>query len=209
MVSKSRFLLLLSVLGLVGLMGPAASWANKVPPPPTPGPDPASICDAVAGNIVTNCGFEASATVATGWTLSDTVDTFVDTVPNSGVQSLAMGTVGADGTVSQLLNTVAGNGYNISFYLASDGGTPSDFSAMFGATTLVSLTNTAAGAYTLYSFHEFATSASTLLNFNERNDPGFWELDDVSVVSTPEPGSLGLLSCGLVGLLGWVKKTRK
>lgn len=212
MVSKSRLLLLLCVLGLVGLMGPATSWANKVPTPGAPGPDPPSICDAIAGNIVTNCGFEAGAT-ATGWTFGGNTGFLgVDTTPanaNSGNNSLFMGAVGSDGTVSQSLGTVAGNGYNISFYLQSDGGTPSDFSASFGAATLMSLTNTPAGAYILYSFHQFASSGSTLLNFSERNDPGFWHLDDVSVVSTPEPGSLGMLSFGLVGLVGWIKKTRK
>jgi hypothetical protein len=221
-MSKSRFLLLPCALGLVGLMVPATSWANKVAPPNTPAPDPASVCDAIAGNIVTNCGFEADLN-ATGWTIVDLGgNTFVaqafDTGPNSGTNFLALGAVGSqngggDGSVSQLLSTVTGDHYLISYYLASDGGTPSEFSASFGATTLGStLTNTPAGPYILYSFVASAGSSSTLLNFNERNDPSWWGLDDVSVVNLPEPSSLVLFGTGLLGLAIlplFGKKTRR
>jgi hypothetical protein len=166
----------------------------------------ASICDAIPGNIVTNCGFETGD--FTGWTVVDGSDeTFVegssfDTGPNSGNFFAALGAVGSDGSVSQTLTTVPGQTYNFSFWLASDGGLPNDFTAQWNGTGLISLLDTPATAYTLYSFTETAVSSSTTITFLERNDPSWWGLDDVSVVATaatPEPGTLSG-SCLLLGL---------
>jgi hypothetical protein len=58
-MSKSRCLLALVVLGSITLV-PVTSGANAIHP------DPASICDHVAGNLVKNCGFETGN--LTDWT---------------------------------------------------------------------------------------------------------------------------------------------
>jgi Carbohydrate binding domain len=171
----------------------------------------ASICDGIAGNIVTNCGFETGD--FTGWTAVDgSGNTFVagafDTGPNSGNSFAALGAVGTDGTVSQTLTTIPGQTYDFSFWLASDGGLPNDFTAQWDGADLVSLAATPATPYVLYSFIETASSTSTAINFIERNDPGFWGLDDVSVVATPEPSNL-VESCLLVGLMVVVYKRRR
>lgn len=189
------------LLGLLVLAVPSALLAQKAPSG-APGVDPPSICTAIAGNIVTNCGFETGNT--SGWAVVDASGfTFASpgAFANSGNFGLAMGAVAANGTVSQVLNTVAGQTYDFSFFLRSDGGTPSDFSVQWGGATIFGpLVNTPAGGYVQHSFVETATGAATVLNFTERNDPGFWGLDDVSVVATPEPGSLVLTFVGLLGL---------
>jgi hypothetical protein len=128
--------------------------------------------------------------------------------PNSGSFWAALGNVGSDGTISQTLSTVIGQTYTVSFYFASDGGTPNDFSAFFGSDVLFSTANEPAHGYQLYTFSEVATSASTVLQFNERNDPSYLALDDISV-STPEPSSILLLmTVVLLSAVRFLKRAR-
>jgi len=186
-----------STFALALLCGLAASLAAA--------PIEPSVCTGVAGNIVTNCGFETGS--FTGWTVVDPTfntviesDNFDGIGPFSGNFFAALGAVGADGSVSQTLATTPGQTYDFGFWLASDGGAPSDFTAEWNGTSVVSLANTPAGPYSLFDFTETATSASTTISFLERNDPGFWGLDDVFVTTaTPEPSSL--FSCVLLALM--------
>jgi hypothetical protein len=199
MLSKLQTLFSLVFLSVLSLMLPSVAYAGS--------------CYAVAGNLVVNCGFETGD--FTGWTGTNLNVTGVVTAgfdgfnPNSGTYFAALGNVGSDGILSQTqaLATVVGQAYDISFYLASDGGTPSDFSASFGSTLLLSLTNTPPTGYILYSFIEVATSTSTTLTFTERNDPSYWAFDDISVapVGAPEPGVLVLFLISMMGLavLAW------
>jgi hypothetical protein len=166
-----------------------------------------------AAELVTNGSFETGD--FTGWTLSgNTGFTGVECPgapfagPGDGNCDAFLGPVGSDGTLSQILNTVPGQFYVIRFDFQADGGTPSDFSAVWDAQPpLFSRTNPPAGPYQVLSFVALATTPTTTLAFNFRDDPGFLKLDSVSVAA-PEPGSLALLGIGMAGLLLWRRKAR-
>jgi hypothetical protein len=174
------------------------------------------ICSNVAGNLINNCGFETGD--FSGWTqggnTSFTEVTGSLTVggggttfdPNSGNFQAELGPSGSDGTLAQQFATTVGNVYQVSFYMAGEGGEGSDFSALFNGTTLLATGDPAPQQfYTLYSFNVTATTSLSTLQFAFRNDSSFQLLDDVSVKSlsgplVPEPGTYALLFFGLAGL---------
>ncbi len=170
-----------------------------------------SICDAVAGNLVSNCGFETGD--FTNWTeggnFEDTEVTsgafYEYSGANSGSDYAVLGPVGSDGTLSETLSTSDGTDYTFDFYLASVGDSSSDFSAYWDGTQLLSLTDPDTGAdYTLYSYSVTGTGSDTI-QFDFRDDPAYIALDDISVASStspvPEPANLSLLLLGLAALV--------
>ncbi|MFZ0312007.1 MAG: PEP-CTERM sorting domain-containing protein [Candidatus Korobacteraceae bacterium] len=170
-----------------------------------------------AQNLVTNGSFETGD--FTGWTTGGNFEdtevisgAFYDyTGAQDGNFYTVMGPVGSDGTLSQTLATTAGAQYTVSFWFGSVGDNPSDFSASWDGTQLLSLTNPNTGsAWTQYTYQVTGTGSDTL-TFAFRDDPAYMALDNVSVTensgqSVPEPSSLLLLGTGVLGLGGVVRR---
>lgn len=163
-----------------------------------------SVCDAVAGNLVVNCGFESGS--FGGWTaVGDNANSGVDAF---SARSGAYGAYFANRgplTLTQLLSTVAGARYTVRFSLLSeDNPIPGTafFRASLDGTQLFDLETQAPLAYTSYSLTGVATGATTQLQFVLENAPSFYQLDDVSVAATttPEPASVALIGGGLLAL---------
>jgi len=153
---------------------------------------------------VTNGGFESGD--FTDWTGTGNT-TFngvqcpgVDPTVFQGNCSAFFGPIGSLGGISQVITGLGiGSRYQVSFAFLPDGGNPSNFSASFGADSLLSLTNPPAVGYTPYSFSGVIGSTSQTLAFNFRDDPGFLFLDAVTL-AVPEPATIALLGAALAGL---------
>ena len=170
-----------------------------------------------AQNLVTNGSFETGD--FTGWTTGGNFEdtevvngAFYDyTGAEDGNFYAVLGPVGSDGTLSQTLTDHAGAQYTISFWFGSVGDNPSDFSASWDGTQLLSLTNPNTGAaWSQYTYSVTGTGTDTL-TFAFRDDPGYMSLDNVSVTensgqSVPEPSSLLMLGTGVLGLGGVVRR---
>jgi hypothetical protein len=182
-----------------------------------------SLTGPASANLVTNGNFDADSppaqTAPFGWTLTRAPsgsDFFIggnDFGGFSPPNSANFGATGAfDDTLSQVLSTIAGQTYTISFELAHDStNTENDFSASFGADQILSLTNTASFGFTLFTATAVASSGSTTLSFSGRENPAWYELDNVDVegaTAVPEPGSLAIFGAALFGLgmFSWRKR---
>ena len=138
------------------------------------GPD----CATVGGNLFTNCGFETGD--FTGWTVLNTTDseTFVDTIPNHGTFSAAMGAIGFTNCIGQTLATNPGQGYTLSFAL-SNTSSPNNFYVLFnGATVSGDMQNMPDFGYDQFVIGGLTAVGGDTVYFCARNDPSFFELDD-------------------------------
>ncbi len=154
-----------------------------------------SACDAVPGNVVTNCGFETGD--FSGWQLTQEAADVGFTVvamspdPNSGNYLSLSGPIGV-ATLTQTLSTTPGRIYDVS-YAVMGGSTNQTESqrAVFSAAVDGQTVGTVSGEF-LFSWQEqtsriTATGSATTITFTFHNPPSFWHLDDVVVAPIADP----------------------
>jgi hypothetical protein len=162
----------------------------------------------VGQQIVLNGGFETGD--FTSWTPpTDTTDNFVgsSSTPfrignhtvyygsyyiHSGTYAAFLGELGGLAYLSQILTTIPGRSYLLSFWLVNPAKfanppTPNEFMVAWNGTTLFDQTDMAPFNFTNMQYVVSATATSTTLEFGARNDPDYFGLDDVSVTSIPSP----------------------
>ena len=151
-----------------------------------------------SANLLLNGGFETTA-FAPAWNvsgsgLSVTCGPVGGYSAHSGSCFALLGAAGNDSALCQSVQLALGTQYSLSLYLAADGGTPSDFSAVYQfsgqtAVTAFSLTDPPASGYQLYSAVIPAQPGSGAINLTlsllSRDDPGYLALDDISLVRQP------------------------
>jgi hypothetical protein len=157
-------------------------------------------------DLLVNGGFESGD--FTGWTqggntgATGVTGTFDGFTPEDGNFQAFLGPVGSDGSLSQTFSDTLGQSLLVSFWFASDGRTPNDFSATFDGVLLLSGTNFARQSYTQTTFVLPGSGLDTI-EFSFRNDPGYLLLDNVSVTeltATPLPSTWTMLIAGFLGL---------
>ena len=138
--------------------------------------------------------------------------------------------LGGLGFLSQTLSTVAGQGYELSYYLLIPGGGPAEFlvnvggdassGALLGGKTLSDLIDppTTEGSgpfpdnYKLMTAFFKADASSTNLIFGAYNNPSFFLLDDISVQpssgAVPEPSAWALMLVGFGGVGALLRGSR-
>jgi hypothetical protein len=156
-------------------------------------------------NLLTNGSFETGN--FSGWTQGGnegftSVISCCDagvTGAEDGTYYASLGPVGSDGTLSQTVSDTNGEHLDLSFWFASDGATPNDFTATWDGATLTSVSDAAAtNGWENFTFHVIGSGSDTL-QFSFRNDPGYQGLDNVSV-ALPEPAFWALMLVGFGGL---------
>jgi hypothetical protein len=128
---------------------------------------------------------------------------------HSGTYLAALGESNSLAYLSQTVPTRAGQPYLLSFWLTSPGANnqPNQFLVEWDTNstpnTLFDQFNLGAFDWTNLQFLATATGSNTTLNFGFRNDPGYFGLDDVSLIPIALPQLQGLLKSGGTLSLSW------
>lgn len=147
-------------------------------------------------NLVINGDFSSGLD---GWTVTGNAD---NTIAGAGV---LIGAGSSDGSLSQVLSTIPGASYAVSFDLMGWGDALSYFTASFGGMQIYDVTGG------LPSIHvselQTAATSTTLLQFTYRNDTDWYTLMNVAVIAVPEPEVCATLLAGLA-LLGFAARRK-
>jgi subtilase family serine protease len=140
--------------------------------------------------LISNGGFETGD--FTDWNLSGNVtNMFVTGSPvfvYDGNYSASLGPIGSLGYLFQIVPTVPGQAYLLSFWVQNaNGGLPSEFNVSWNGNIIYDQTNLPPFDWTNLQFVVTATGSSSTLQFGFRNDPQFFGLDDVSLNPTYIP----------------------
>jgi hypothetical protein len=144
----------------------------------------ANVVDGVP-NLLSNPGFESGD--FSGWTPSGSqayegVSGTFATTPYSGSYSAFFGAMDSYNVISQTINTVAGDTYNLSFALFNLGGAASDAFVDWGGAKVWELQSTSAFGWTEFGIEFTANSSSTEVSFSFEQDPSYYNLDNTSLV---------------------------
>jgi hypothetical protein len=163
-----------------------------------------------AAELVTNGGFETGN--FSGWTQFGNTG-FTNVADCPGPCYAFFGPVGSTGGIQQMLATVAGSTYAVSFDLESDGEQPSSVDVFLGGVDLFSLTDPpASSGFVNHIINVTASQTNAVLSFAFRDDPGREFLDNVSVTQVaggvPEPATWALMIGGF-GIAGAALRRRR
>src|SRR3546814_1512037 len=133
--------------------------------------------------------FARMAANFTGWLLSGSADYagVGGGMVNSGANAAYFGPVGATASISQVLNTVVGQSYDVSFYLQNSGAGTNSFDVFFGGgAAQISYVDALAMPWPRLSFTGTEVSDLTTLVLSFRHDPSFYYLDEIGRASCRE-----------------------
>ena len=159
-----------------------------------------SACDAIAGNLVANCGFELTTVWSGEYQDNSNPHTgnFADAILYSG-------------TLEQTIPTLTDETYTLTFWaiaaVPSDAPFDPTLDVSFGGTSVLTTPTLTSSTYDEFTTTVTASSTSSVLEFDVNSD-GYGYIDDVSLVPAPEPASVALFATGLAGLAGLRRRRR-
>lgn len=135
-----------------------------------------------------NSGFETGD--FSGWTQSGNLGfTSVSGNPHTGSFAAWFGPIGSLGFISQNISTTPGHVYTVSFWLQNLSFGPNEYTVSWNGVTLTDVSNVAPFGYTQFVFPGLLASngTTTALRFGFRQDPSYFNFDDVEVTDDGEP----------------------